>query len=447
MNQTDNIPKYRIRCLDVEITRKCNYKCVHCLRGEPQNVTITPEIIDTMFSQLYQLDYIAIIGGETLLELDMLQYLLESIDKYNLRTKKLSMITNGSIQNSYFIDILSAFADRDKERQISVIISDDRYHDKLQSDRTLAYYQSLNYNENQIQIDTFSNSQTVSTEKLMYIGKARKFIDENMEQLRDMKVTIYYPENSFRNHQLCIRDNTIECRINLYANGSIGLMSAEYTTQDKFAFGNIMSESLESIFNTHNATCPFLCDECYNEVICKNVATFGDTLNPPPPLEREQNKLRCVVLNKRIELAWMLRNLAKQKFPRVPMQNIIKEIPVPSIQEWDSMVTNLLSAHGMNERRAANVFLQSYQRKFPDATLEALMEMSIFKYTLQLINKTPIDKYLKILYGQDIAQTELFKKLLRIEQEYLVGVKTTPEKINVCKLIPDTYWENKNIQN
>jgi len=448
MKQTDNIQKYRIKWLGIEITRKCNYKCVHCARGDAQNLAITPEIIDTMFSQLYQLDNIVILGGETLLELDMLQYLLESVDKYDLRTKKLSLVTNGSVQDSYFIDILSAFADKNKDREVIVSVSNDRYHDKLQVDSTYNFYQSLNSNE-QIHIEKTLDSTSSVDIDLVYMGRAKKYIDENIHGYIDKNThevnLVAYPENSFRNHQICIKGNTVEYDIALYATGSIGLqIKTDYATQDQFAFGNIMSESLESIFISHNATCPFLCDECYNELVGRNIISFGNPSEPESPLQKELNKYRFSVINKKMELVWMIRKLAHEKFPHIPMHDIIREIPVPGNEEWDFYLINLLH-NDIGVRASANVFLHYYQRRFPEASEEMIMNLSIFKYIFRLLSNINIEKYPIMPFGEGITWTELSKRLLCIEQDYITGAKTTPDKLNVCGLIPDTLWENENI--
>ena len=46
--------KYSFIRLFLELTRKCNYKCAHCMRRSTEDLTITQEIIDTMFSQIEQ---------------------------------------------------------------------------------------------------------------------------------------------------------------------------------------------------------------------------------------------------------------------------------------------------------------------------------------------------------------------------------------------------------
>lgn len=445
MNQMDNIQKYRIKWLGIEITRKCNYKCVHCLRGDAQNLTITPEIIDTVFSQCYQIDKIVILGGETLLELDMLQYLVESIEKYNLQTKELSMVTNGSILDPRLIEILSAFTDGDLFRQVSVIISSDHYHDILQAEKADKFYNSLDYNRGQIIITTTKDiDKPTANEQLAYVGKAKKYIDENMEQLYNSGTKIiYYPENFIRSHQICIKtNNVVECQLLLCANGQIGLQAdADYITLDQLAFGNVLQFSLASLFDTHNNKCPYLCDECYNEILYKNMATF---LRVTPP-EKEQKRLYYTLLSKRIELTWAIRELAQQRFPHIPLQDIINVISVPSQKEWADLLGDLCS-RDIGER-AANVYLRHYRTRFPDTDDELLMTQSIYKYILRLINNTPKEAYPKLCWGKDFSKTDLYKKLLLLEQEYITGRQTNPPKINVCKLIPDTYWEDKNIQN
>lgn len=237
----------------------------------------------------------------------------------------------------------------------------------------------------------------------------------------------------------------MEYDIALYATGSIGLqIKTDYATQDQFAFGNIMSESLESIFISHNATCPFLCDECYNELVGRNIISFGNPSEPESPLQKELNKYRFSVINKKMELVWMIRKLAHEKFPHIPMHDIIREIPVPGNEEWDFYLINLLH-NDIGVRASANVFLHYYQRRFPEASEEMIMNLSIFKYIFRLLSNINIEKYPIMPFGEGITWTELSKRLLCIEQDYITGAKTTPDKLNVCGLIPDTLWENENI--
>ena len=89
--------RYKFRALGFEITRKCNKKCPICLRGEAQDCTITQGIIDKVFEEVEDCKYISILGGESLLELDMLEYLIDKIVSSNWNIEFFNLTTNGQL--------------------------------------------------------------------------------------------------------------------------------------------------------------------------------------------------------------------------------------------------------------------------------------------------------------------------------------------------------------
>ena len=52
-----------IRNLIVEVTRKCNMYCDHCLRGEPINVNMKKEYIDLLLDQVDNIGSVVFTGG------------------------------------------------------------------------------------------------------------------------------------------------------------------------------------------------------------------------------------------------------------------------------------------------------------------------------------------------------------------------------------------------
>ena len=44
--------KIAIDHLLVEITRKCQLRCAHCLRGDAQNINMSPKIIDKLLESV-----------------------------------------------------------------------------------------------------------------------------------------------------------------------------------------------------------------------------------------------------------------------------------------------------------------------------------------------------------------------------------------------------------
>lgn len=56
--------------LTIELTRRCNMKCGHCLRGEAQEVDIDRKYIDSLLDQTELIGGMFFTGGEPTLALD-----------------------------------------------------------------------------------------------------------------------------------------------------------------------------------------------------------------------------------------------------------------------------------------------------------------------------------------------------------------------------------------
>lgn len=139
--------KYKYVKIEIELTRRCNKICAHCLRGDAQDVTITKEIIDAVIEDVKECTHIYVGGGEPLLEPEMLFYLLDQVAK-NLNTFALEITTNGSILNSAVVDALENFcntptSDRKTKRRVQLTISSDKYHNLGDCQKALAFYGPL----------------------------------------------------------------------------------------------------------------------------------------------------------------------------------------------------------------------------------------------------------------------------------------------------------------
>ena len=89
--------KYKFSRLDIEITRKCNRRCAHCMRGEAQELTITEEIIDCIFDSVADVQYIVFTGGEPLLEIEKMIYFIKRLIKSQWSTRCIEFTTNGTV--------------------------------------------------------------------------------------------------------------------------------------------------------------------------------------------------------------------------------------------------------------------------------------------------------------------------------------------------------------
>lgn len=62
--------KMKVCNLILEVTRRCNMNCAHCLRGDAQNMDADPALIPKIFDGIDDIDTITFTGGEPALNTD-----------------------------------------------------------------------------------------------------------------------------------------------------------------------------------------------------------------------------------------------------------------------------------------------------------------------------------------------------------------------------------------
>ena len=99
MTNTKNLTdwKLRFRSLMIEVTRMCNLRCSHCMRGEPQDLNITREILKNTFQQIDFIETLHLTGGEPFLYPELIEMLVDVIIETNLQVHRISTVDNGTV--------------------------------------------------------------------------------------------------------------------------------------------------------------------------------------------------------------------------------------------------------------------------------------------------------------------------------------------------------------
>lgn len=132
--------KYKYDELMIEITRKCNLQCAHCLRGDAQNITMSKEVIDKIFEDAADCKQLLFTGGEPLLALDEIEYFVDKVIANDWTTSNIAVTINGTIRNPKLIDIANRFCRSKNGSTFQIIVSDDEFHDKAQSKSTVEFW-------------------------------------------------------------------------------------------------------------------------------------------------------------------------------------------------------------------------------------------------------------------------------------------------------------------
>jgi len=121
--------------LVIEVTRRCNLACQHCLRGDPQDVDISNETIDKALKYVTEIGTITFTGGEPSLAVDRIRYIYDQIKARNINLYGFYVVTNGKIASrelmNVLIDLYILIGCPDNEDyNAGLAISKDQYHEQ-----------------------------------------------------------------------------------------------------------------------------------------------------------------------------------------------------------------------------------------------------------------------------------------------------------------------------
>lgn len=116
--------------LSIEVTRRCNLRCDHCLRGDPENVDITPGLLEKVLKQIDSVgNCVTLTGGEPLL-LEWLPELLMRLTAGkdgDMIFGSIYIATNGTKFTERIINAFNMTHER-MYQEFSVQISLDEFH-------------------------------------------------------------------------------------------------------------------------------------------------------------------------------------------------------------------------------------------------------------------------------------------------------------------------------
>lgn len=121
--------RLRLKYLFIELTRKCNMSCRHCLRGKSENKAISSDVLSHLLANVAEIGQLTLTGGEPSLAARELENLVYCLRKYGVRIKSFVCYVNGAKHNPEFISALEKLYSLCKEKeQCKLSISKDRFH-------------------------------------------------------------------------------------------------------------------------------------------------------------------------------------------------------------------------------------------------------------------------------------------------------------------------------
>lgn len=215
--------------VSIEVTRRCNMRCPHCLRGESQNKDIDLNYIDIFMKRLNSI-YIRRLfftGGEPTLNLEAIKYAISCTTKYNIVVESFELISNGKNISDECISFFNSIDN------FKVAISIDDYHDSL-SDSDLSQLKKI---KNIVTKGADANG-------LLNIGRA-KTNNIGVEDLNTKHTSLIFS---------CYKTNLLVISvITLTLNGNIlRTCDFDYDYEFRYKICKYDENLIKILFNSHN---------------------------------------------------------------------------------------------------------------------------------------------------------------------------------------------------
>ena len=99
-----------IKNLCIEITRRCNMCCAHCMRGDAEPVDIPLKHISNLLRHVRHIHHFNITGGEPSLNVRAIRHILDRVRAYGITVNDFYIVTNGSAtsRSEEFIEACAA---------------------------------------------------------------------------------------------------------------------------------------------------------------------------------------------------------------------------------------------------------------------------------------------------------------------------------------------------
>lgn len=126
----------QINNLIIEVTRKCNMACDHCLRGDAQKMNIDHSYITALLENVKYVSSIVFTGGEPSLNVKAIRFTLDELKRLRIDVNNFYIVTNGSksSMSKEFTDVCCDLYryqdDHDDVGKYILEMSDDYYHDQ-----------------------------------------------------------------------------------------------------------------------------------------------------------------------------------------------------------------------------------------------------------------------------------------------------------------------------
>lgn len=219
--------------LVLEITRRCNARCKHCMRGEADIDDMSTQTIKRIFEEVTSIGVITFTGGEPTEAVDRIDMILSQAKQYGVQVQNFYCLTNGREASMSLAMALLKWYDYCSDTSKSELrISRDKFHVEVVKDMTQAFdmYAGLSF---------FQGITSGEIEMPYNEGRALKNGIGIKEAYLDPRIVVVDEAGKI---------TQVEGSLYINVNGDvIPSCTMSYKSQEKFKLGNVRADLLNDI--------------------------------------------------------------------------------------------------------------------------------------------------------------------------------------------------------
>lgn len=225
--------------LIIELTRRCNMNCKHCLRGCAENININKRIIRSALDAFEDIQTLTLTGGEPSLVPELIKYTVDYIIANDISLGCIYIVTNGKQYSRSMVNTMRrAYAYAYEKDLCALCVSVDAFHDGTHKENYYRYADELFFRRDKEQ---------PNLERYL-INEGNAY--ENGIGRRNLNVPVSIEKDAtYRwGSTLCISEGLI------YINALGGVLldcDVSYRNQNLYEIGNLNDSTLVDIIMSH----------------------------------------------------------------------------------------------------------------------------------------------------------------------------------------------------
>lgn len=128
----------KLEVFNIEVTRKCNMSCKHCMRGDAQAFSVDIEKLEHFLvnNEITNIRLLNFVGGEPTLALDELYAIREMLNELNIEVGSFFMYINGKEIPRDFIEFcMQMYLYCTKNNETAIIVSQSDWHEEYNKEQ------------------------------------------------------------------------------------------------------------------------------------------------------------------------------------------------------------------------------------------------------------------------------------------------------------------------